>query len=359
MRLLLLLLLAARTRSACHGPPYDRPPLWTFPVEEGGKVDERGPLEFFTKDPAYGAEFWFHEALWQDRSWSTCEAADAQLYYLPAFHIRVSTNGETKWHHFVGLLKNMTDAGLPPNWALNRTVMFLTGDWGPCMMMDEFADAVWVTHFGLHSDIYDRPCHAAGKYVVAPGHQWQAHDLIAEAVAGANATRELLFTYYGEPHGNGAPARNATILHWAGKLDQGFSVGLYTPDGRSMSGDMRNSRFCGAPHGAGWGSRLSNAILRGCIPVIMQDNSTLPLEPWLDYSEFAVRVPLADIPRLDVILNAIPPERVQAMLARVLEVSHYFDWDWRAGGKAFEGTMHAVHAVMRGRGLLPAAVTPY
>ena len=347
--LLLLALCAARLAPAscgCRGPPFDRPPLWSFPVESS--LDE-----FFKHDPAYGAEFWFAEALKNDTVASACDPADAALFYLPAFHVRVNANGETMWHIFRQHLANMTAAGLPPGWALNKTVMFLTGDWGPCMMDPEFADAIWVTHFGLHSDMNNRSCHSRDKYVVAPGHQWQARQFLNDTLATIDAPRGLLFTYYGEAHGNGAPARNATIQHWGGRLAEGFSVGKYTGEGRSMSGDMRNSSFCGAPHGAGWGSRLSNAILRGCIPVILQDDSTLPMEPFLDYSQFAVRVPLADIPRLDVILRAYSADAVSDMRHRLLQVAPYFDWDHRVGGRAFEGTLNAVYLVMQRRGLLP------
>jgi hypothetical protein len=310
--------------------------------------------EFFQHDPAYGAEFWFAEALKQDSAFSACDASDAQLFYLPAFHVRVQANGETLWHVFRQHLANLTATGLPPGWSLNRTLMFLTGDWGPCMMASDFADALWVTHFGLHTDWENKPCHAAGKYVVAPGHQWQARELLREALAAeaAGTPRGLLFTYYGEPHGNGAAARNATIVAWGDRLADGFSVGKYTPPGRSMSADMRNSSFCGAPHGGGWGSRLSNAVLRGCIPVILQDDSTLPLEPYLDYSRFAVRVPLADIPRLDVILRALSPARVADMRRQLLAVAPFFDWDHRAGGRAFEGTLLCAMLILRERGLL-------
>jgi len=349
---LLALLLAAGVRPSsggCHGPPFDRPALWTFPVENS--LDE-----FFQHDPAYGAEFWFAEALRQDSAASACSAADAQLFYLPTFHVRVNSNGVTQWHLFRQHLANMTAAGLPEGWALNRTMMFLTGDWGPCSMAPDFAEALWVTHFGLHVDHDSQPCHDPSRWVVAPGHQWKSAELLRDARASADAPRGLLFTYYGEPHGNGAPARNATIQNWGGRLAEGFSVGLYTADGRSMSADMRNSSFCGAPHGGGWGSRLSNAVLRGCIPVILQDDSTLPLEPFLDYSQFAVRVALADIPRLDVILRAYSAQQVADMRHRLLQVAPFFDWDHRAGGRAMEGTLATVYLLMQRRGLLPADI---
>jgi len=199
-----------------------------------------------------------------------------------------------------------------------------------------FADAIWLSSFGLHE------CHRPGRHVVVPHTEVAAVRWLRDSLDRAHFGHvpSLLFTFWGGPHGAGFAARNATIAHWGGKFDRGFSVGNYT--GRNVYEDIANSTFCGAPHGGGWGSRLTIAILHGCIPVVMQDDSSLPLEPFLDYSEFSVRVPLADIPDLERILRAVTPERVRRMRSRVLEVAPYFVWDSRAGGRAFEGVMHAI-----------------
>jgi hypothetical protein len=112
---------------------------------------------------------------------------------------------------------------------------------------------------------------------------------------------------------------------------------------------MDNSVFCGAPHGCGWGSRLTKCIVRGSIPVILQDETTLPFEPFLDYSLFAVRVATDDIIRLEAILLSIPPQKVKEMRAEVLRVAPYFIWDVTAGGQAFEGVMNTIRALQTPR----------
>jgi hypothetical protein len=211
----------------------------------------------------------------QSSSWTVCNAADASFFYLPAFHVRVTANGDTHWPLFHDSLARLTASGLPPNWSLSRTLMVLTGDWGTCRMDATFSEALWATHFGLHTDVNGVQCHRKDRYLVLPSHIWRAREMIEHSRARRGESRQLLFTYYGTPHGNGGPARNATISRWAGRLSEGFSVGIYTEEGRSMSDDILNSTFCGAPHGAGWGSRLSYCVLHGSIPVIMQARPSL------------------------------------------------------------------------------------
>ncbi|CAI5946693.1 unnamed protein product [Closterium sp. NIES-64] len=77
------------------------------------------------------------------------------------------------------------------------------------------------------------------------------------------------------------------------------------------------SRFCGVFPGDGFSARMEDAMLHGCIPVIVQDGVWMAFERHLNYSEFAVRVAEDDIPHLVDILRAIPLNRVQELLAGV------------------------------------------
>jgi hypothetical protein len=53
----------------------------------------------------------------------------------------------------------------------------------------------------------------------------------------------------------------------------------------------RSCRYCLAPYGWGWGMRLSQVILSGCVPVIIQPHVFQPFEDVLDYDAFSVRLP--------------------------------------------------------------------
>jgi hypothetical protein len=75
------------------------------------------------------------------------------------------------------------------------------------------------------------------------------------------------------------------------------------------------SKFClemGGPRGS-FGRRITQAIIMGCIPVIIQDHVQMPFESWLPYDEFSVRVNEGDAANLDSILKHISTEQVKAM----------------------------------------------
>jgi hypothetical protein len=69
--------------------------------------------------------------------------------------------------------------------------------------------------------------------------------------------------------------------------------------------DVSHSQFCLAPSGAGWGIRLAEMMVEGCIPVIIQDNVTQPWEEVLPYHRFSLRVKEADVPTLPAILREL------------------------------------------------------
>ena len=89
---------------------------------------------------------------------------------------------------------------------------------------------------------------------------------------------------------------------------------------------MLSSVFAVAPAGNGLHSfRLAEAIFFGAIPVIVDDEITLPFCSVLDWRRFSVRIRQSEIHRLPAILNAIPAAQIAAMQARLKEVkAKYF-----------------------------------
>jgi len=77
--------------------------------------------------------------------------------------------------------------------------------------------------------------------------------------------------------------------------------------------EMLEARFCFAPTGWGWGQRVFEAILSGCIPVIMQSDNLQPFEGILPWKQFAVMLNESDIPNLHEVLAAIPQAKVESM----------------------------------------------
>ena len=83
--------------------------------------------------------------------------------------------------------------------------------------------------------------------------------------------------------------------------------------------DMQRGIFCLCPLGwAPWSPRLVEAVIFGCIPVIIADDIVLPFADAIPWEEIGVFVAEKDVPYLDTILTSIPADmilRKQRLLA--------------------------------------------
>ncbi|KAG6537554.1 probable beta-1,4-xylosyltransferase IRX10 [Zingiber officinale] len=86
--------------------------------------------------------------------------------------------------------------------------------------------------------------------------------------------------------------------------------------------DMQRAVFCLCPLGwAPWSPRLVEAVVFGCIPVIIADGIELPFADTIPWTDIAVFVAEKDIVKLDTILTSMPSEdilRKQRLLANPL-----------------------------------------
>ena len=94
----------------------------------------------------------------------------------------------------------------------------------------------------------------------------------------------------------------------------------------SYGAELAASTFCGVLPGWGWSGRMEDAVLHGCIPVILQDGVHTPWESALDASAYSLRVAREDMPRLRHILRAVLPERVAAMQRALASVWPRFSY---------------------------------
>jgi hypothetical protein len=70
--------------------------------------------------------------------------------------------------------------------------------------------------------------------------------------------------------------------------------------------ELSRSRLCLAPSGWElWSVRLYEALLLGCVPVIMSDGLELPFQSRVDYSKMTVRVLESDVKRLPELLSGL------------------------------------------------------
>lgn len=73
--------------------------------------------------------------------------------------------------------------------------------------------------------------------------------------------------------------------------------------------DMQRSVFCLCPVGwAPWSPRLVEAVVLGCIPVIIADDIVLPFAVAIPWEEIGVVLAEEDVPKLDTVLTSMAPE---------------------------------------------------
>ncbi|KAJ6748304.1 BETA-14-XYLOSYLTRANSFERASE IRX10L-RELATED [Salix purpurea] len=127
----------------------------------------------------------------------------------------------------------------------------------------------------------------------------------------------LFYDVGNDPEG-GYYARGARAAVWENFKDNPlFDISTEHP--ATYYEDMQRAVFCLCPLGwAPWSPRLVEAVIFGCIPVIIADDIVLPFADAIPWEDIGVYVDEEDVPNLDTILTSIPPEvilRKQRLLA--------------------------------------------
>lgn len=146
---------------------------------------------------------------------------------------------------------------------------------------------------------------------------------------------------YGDAEYSGGTRQ--AVGHWHAQWNDSAMV-LVEGSIDTYNQSLWRSQYCLAPYGHGWGVRASQAMLTGCIPVIIQEHVFQPLEEVLPYEEFSLRLNNADIERLPELLRSISAERLAALRKGVETYWPAFVWEPEVGGRAFD---YAVLALRR------------
>lgn len=103
--------------------------------------------------------------------------------------------------------------------------------------------------------------------------------------------------------------------------------------------DMMSSKFCLCPEGwHAWNPRPYQAVLLGCIPVLLSEEIELAFEDMIDYSKFMVRVHPQDVSKLKTVLAAVSDYEVEGMRREMEKV-------WRLFSYSKQGL--ALHMIMK------------
>ncbi|KAL4856557.1 putative glycosyltransferase [Chlorella vulgaris] len=252
------------------------------------------------------------------------------------------------------------------NWPYwNRTsgrdhFIWTPADRGACGMNASLSQLIRVTHFGMHFtpnnfDSHfgrqfghpDYGCHHPLKDVVALAYDPRMISFLADSSL-LNKTldeqlqaKKRLFFFAGDvrPHdlsygGSTRVLLEALINEWK---DEDLS---WTQGGvPNYLLAFQETKFCLAPYGHGFGMRLQQSILGGCVPVIIQEHVFQPYEDLLPYETFSLRLSNADLPKLREILRGVSNAHYKQLLAGVFRFRHAFHWDEDRGSQAFDYTI--------------------
>ena len=184
--------------------------------------------------------------------------------------------------------------------------------------------------------IKGHPCHTPGRGLVLPSFEgpdrWRASPYLGAPPPARG--RDVLLFHRGrmgeaDPPGYSRGVRQRLLrLAERGRWRARFNISITGYD--DADGDytemVARSVFCLVAAGDGWTSRFDDAVLHGCIPVIVMDGVVGPWGHQLRWQAFSVRVREADIERLPEILLAIPPARVRQMQRMIANVWRRFAW---------------------------------
>ncbi|PNW87153.1 hypothetical protein CHLRE_02g111150v5 [Chlamydomonas reinhardtii] len=106
---------------------------------------------------------------------------------------------------------------------------------------------------------------------------------------------------------------------------------------------MLRSRFCFTPMGFGWGIRLSQAMLTGCVPIMVHDHVWPTLWDVLPYEQFSIRVSRHNMYRLLDYLESITPQQLARLQDGVAQWHKAFVWQPEVGGLAYNYTLTSLH----------------
>lgn len=230
----------------------------------------------------------------------TLDPWEANLFYIPAFTFGAVYNLGRPHDHVRRVLR-FIKAEYPALWARRGGrdhMVWAPGDRGACPLPPDLENLIWLVHYGAEhvekgsgaaltlkhegvdplSSSDTATCFKPEHGIVLPPRMW---------AGGSHLVQQARDTYGPDAE---QPPRD-TLLFFAGDArfyDTHYSQGVrqklferysnttvpdivFKPSVRDMGRSMRGSKFCLAPAGHGWGSRLSHAMVNGCVPVVVQD----------------------------------------------------------------------------------------
>ncbi|PNH07497.1 putative glucuronosyltransferase, partial [Tetrabaena socialis] len=348
----------------------------------------------------YAADTLLHESLLLSEH-RTFDPEEADFYYIPhaasCLPFPIGSWADAPWFPEPGgprvmQMANMLRDALAwvnatfPYWARRGGrdhLLLFTHDEGACWAPTVAKDAIWLTHWGRLGDnhtsntayapdryntdfrsalqpegfvkfIAGHPCYDPSKDLLVPAFKQPRH-YAASPLQGAPAReRDLLFFFRGDVGKHRLPNYSRGVRQqiyalardgdWAAK--HRFLIGDGDDVPGSYTEQLSRAVFCLVAPGDGWSARMEDAVLHGCIPVIVADDVHAVFEGALDVDSFALRLPQAEVPRILEVLRSVPEKVVRAKQARLGRVWHRYRYASLPGLSAELRRAQAANAAM-------------
>ncbi|GAQ89252.1 Exostosin family protein [Klebsormidium nitens] len=319
---------------------YELPPhlnTWTY-VHSGAGADRTAPVIFL--------ERLLHSPH------RTTDPKLADFFFVPAW---------PRWHLNRGPYLESVVQYLRATWPYFDArggadhIWFTTDDWGPCeetgFRNRVIGAGVLLTFWGYDKNARnggDEPCFIPGQDIVVPPNL--EYDILAKRkeaeergrlrIGLRNRTNWFYFAgssgRLAESTGTGRKeysfgVRQAVFDHF--EDDNRFKLEELRFGASDYLAEMANSLFCLAPSGHGWGTRATQAVILGCVPVVIQNDVTQPFEyDLIDWETFGVRIRNEDVPRIPQILGAIHVTEIEKKQRIMGQVWPRFLWQSHSEG---------------------------
>ncbi|GLI62946.1 hypothetical protein VaNZ11_005800 [Volvox africanus] len=177
-------------------------------------------------------------------------------------------------------------------------------------------------------------CYDPNKDLVIPAFKPPGHYEWSPLMGARPMDRDILLYFRGDVGLNRKPHYSRGIRQtlfrlaaeddWYGKYR--IVIGSSHMIEGSYSEQLARSKFCLVAPGDGWSARAEDAILHGCVPLVIMDEVHAVFESILDWESFSIRIReddavLAAVPEL---LMSISPERLAKMQRNLARVWHRF-----------------------------------
>lgn len=287
----------------------------------------------------YGTEVFFHRFA---KACRTSDPEQADYFFVPSFFKCLSILNRAD-------LFDDKDFNLPSTILFDQTLEHVESF--PYFARHDGADHLWLFSWGRYPcllpfrnrlrharflQVEDRcedlnsegpqPTFSRWKDIIIPGNTDQWRSDMLQYMNRPFDRRDSLVCFYGRhaekyPKYENVTVRKEIIKHLRGQ--PGCFVGGFVQNYHEA---VTRSKFCLAPRGiTPWTGHLYQALLAGCIPIILSDHFEVPYW-WLDWASFSIRWRESNVESLHTYLSQLPVLTQKKMKQRVDEVGCWFDY---------------------------------